>query len=273
MADDLLNDAAGIFPKKKPAKRVKKKKRGIITSFLILFIVLAALVSVLAFNLFNLRDLYIYPFLAQIPFIGGFIPPTSDMPENFGAMSREEMIARINSLEEQLYNAKREVLAVEETVDANRSEINRLKVFEEQQLDFKREKADFDRRIAMSDPQAFKDYYESIYPENAEVLYPYAEKEASRISEIKKYLNDITQMDETSAANVLQQMIGTDMDLVVSIIQNLESRNAGSILSEMDTLSAASVIKMMAPFSTNSAPYVYPALTPTEIVNEQTELP
>ena len=265
MSVDIRNETATLT-KKKPVK----KRRGLV-SFLILFFILAALVSVIFFNLFNLRDRYIYPFLSKLPIIGGFIPITGEMPDNFSAMTTDEMIARINKLDADLFSAKAEIKAANETINKNRIEIDRLKAFEEQQYKFKQEKAEFDQRIALADPQAYVDYYESVYPENAEILYPRAAAEVSRLSEITKYLSDISQMDEVNAAIVLQELIGTDMDLVVSIMRGLDSRKAGSILSEMDRRSAAGVIKMMAPF--NAAPVVYPAAAAEEIVNELTELP
>jgi len=272
MAGIIRKKAAPETISKKTTKVVKKKRRGI-ASFLILFFFLAALVSILVFNLFNIRDRYIYPFLSGIPLVGGFIPITSE-PENFGAMTADEMLARINKLDEQLFRANEEIRASAETIDRNNIEINRLKVFEEQQLRFKQEKADFDRLVAMADPQAYTDYYESIYPENAEILYPRAAAEASRASKINKYLSDITQMDEVSAAIVFQQLIGTDMDLVVSILQGLDSRKAGAILSELsdrDPRSAASVLKMMAPL--NVTPVAFPTITPQEIVNQLADMP
>ena len=271
MADDIKNETAEISVKKREKKT--KEKRRWVASFLILFFILAALVSVIAFNLFNLRDRYIYPFLAKLPVIGSFIPNTAGMPEDFSAMTPDEMIARINDLELQLSQAKDDIVTANDTIDNNRIEINRLKAFEAQQLEFKKEKADFDQRVAMGDPNAYADYYQHISPDNAETLYPQAAAEASRSIEIKKYLSDIKAMDETSAANVLQRLIGSDMNLVVSILQNTDSRIVGGILSEMDPQSAASIIKMMAPFQTNQ--FVYPAVaTPaSEIVNTLTELP
>ncbi|MDR1558238.1 MAG: hypothetical protein LBS84_00830 [Clostridiales bacterium] len=246
MADNIKRDAADA-PEEKPVRKGKKNRRGI-ASFLILFFILAAIVSVMVFNVFNIRNRYIYPALAKLPLVGGLIP-LGDIAEDFSVMSPEEMMARINELEARLYSANAEIETAGETIDKNKTEIARLKVFEEQQLSFKQEKADFDQRVAVGDPQAYADYYESIYPENAEVLYPRAAAEASRVSEIRKYMGDITAMDEVSAANVLQRMIVSDMDLVVSILRAMDSRGAGNILSEMDSDGAASVIKMMAPFT------------------------
>ena len=286
MSVEIRNEAEIKALDKKPEKTAKKNRLSI-APFLILLIILAAIVSILTFNLFNLRDRYIYPFLSRLPLIGGFIPITADMPEDFSTMTTDEMIARINDLEEQLFYANQEIKEADKTIERNKSEIDRLKIFEAQQLQFKQDKADFDEQVAMANPQAYASYYESISPENAEFLYPRAVAELSRMSELRKYMSDIAQMDEVSAAAVLQQMIGTDMDLVVSIMRHMESRNAGAILSEMNPGSAASIIKMMAPF--NATPHIYqttasvvtpagtpvisPAAAPEQIVNELTELP
>jgi len=271
MADEKKSaapgDAAVIKTKKKPGKR----GRGI-APFLILFFILAALTGVLVFNLFNLRNRYIYPAMARIPFIGGFVPNTAMSPEDLGAMSVDRLTARINELESQLSQSRDDLAAANDIIGSDKAEINRLKAFEAQQLQFKQEKADFDQRVAMSDPQAYADYYRSIYPENAEILYPKAAAEAERVAAVKKYLSDIKAMDEVSAANMLQQMIGSDMKLVVSIMQGLDSRIAGGILSEMNPQNAGIVIKMMSPFNmAPAAPLGQPA--PDQIVNSLTDMP
>ena len=266
MSVDLNSATVAISPETKP----KKLKRAI-ASFLILFLILATLVGIMVFNLFNIRDRYVYPFLYRIPFIGGFIPISDEMLENFDVMTEADMIARINELEEKLYNANSEIKEANETIGRNRTEIERLKIFEEQQRNFKYEKADFDQRVALGDPQAYIEFFESVFPENAELLYPRAITEASRAADIRKFMNDISNMDEASAADALQHMIGTDMPLVVSIMQNMDSRNAGSILSEMDARHAASVMKMMAPFGT--LPINYTAASPSDIVDQLTDLP
>ena len=253
MADDSKRaaapGAAGARPETgtgKPDKKGKKKGRGI-ASFLILFFILAALVSVIVFNLFNIRNRYIYPALAKLPLIGGFVPISAANPEDLGAMSPDQLIARVSELESQLSQAQDQLKTANDTIDSGKTEMDRLKAFESQQLEFKQQKADFDERIAMADPQAYADYYQLISPENAEALYPQAAADAGRAAETKKYLNDIKAMDTTGAADMLQQMIGSDIGLVVMIVQGLDSRTAGGILSEMSAQNAASVVKMMAP--------------------------
>jgi len=269
MADDIKKTAAEDADRK-PEKKVKKKRRGI-ASFLILFFILAALVSIVVFNLDNIRDRYIVPTLAKLPLVGGFIPNTANNPEDMSAMTSDQMIARINDLESQLSKAQADLKSANDTIQNNQSEIDTLNAFKAQQLQFKQDKAAFDQQVAMGDPQAYADYYASISPDNAERLYPQAAATAAQTGVIQKYLSDIKAMDETNAAAMLQQMIGTDMNLVVSIMQGLDSRIAGNILSEMDPQNAASVIKMMAPF--NAAPTVYPTATPNQVVNGLTDLP
>jgi len=265
MADEKRKAAAPAAVGRKP----KKRGNGV-ASFLILFLILAALVSILAFNLFNIRNGYIYPYLARIPLIGGFIPITANNPEDLGSMTADQMIARINDLESQLSQAQDQLKAANDTIGGDKTQIDQLKEFQSQQLQYKQDKLDFDQRVAMGDPQAYADYYQSISPENAEILYPKAAAEADRNTGIKNYLNDIKAMDEVSAADMLQQMIGADMRLVVSIMQGLDSRTSGNILSEMDPQSAASIIKMMSPY--NAAPAVTPA-APGQTVNSLTDMP
>jgi len=279
MADDVISEAPRKVAEENIKKKPKKKRRAV-APFLILLFILAGLVSVLAFNAFNVRDRYIYPPLAKIPFVGGFIPNTAGRPEDLGAMQPDQLIARINELESALSKAQNDLTAADAVIADNNTQIENLKVFESQQLKFKQDKADFDQRVAMADPRAFADYYQAISPENAELLYPKAAAEADRAAEIKKYLNNIKAMDEATAAGMLQLLISTDMDLVVSIMRGLDSRVAGGILNEMDTRSSASIIKMMAPYNaapaamliqpTAAAPFQSTTTAPLQIAAAQT---
>jgi len=265
MADDMKKAAADAAVKK------PRRKGNRVAPFLILFFILAALVGIVAFNLFNLRNQYIYPALAKIPLVGGFIPNTAASPEVLDEMSSEQLTARVNELEAQLSQAQDQLKAANTAIDNDKSQIETLTVYQSQQLQFKQQKEAFDQQIAMGDPQAYVNYYQSISPDNAEKLYPQAAAAAAQSAEVKKYLADIKAMDVTNAAAMLQQMIGTDMNLVVSIMRGLDSRIAGSILSGMNPQNAAGVIKMMAPFNNTST--VYSAMSPAQVVNSLTDVP
>ena len=54
-------------------------------------------------------------------------------------------------------------------------------------------------------------------------------------------------MKKDAAAKVLEEMIGTDMDLVVRILNNIGAEKRGAILGAMEPANAAAAAKQMAP--------------------------
>lgn len=55
--------------KKKDKKKGKKKGKGKIIFLIILLLIVGAAVAVFGFNVFNLRDEYVYPVLREVPVV------------------------------------------------------------------------------------------------------------------------------------------------------------------------------------------------------------
>lgn len=226
-------------------KRTNKRKRPV--PFLVILLILGGAGAVVfMLNPFGLRDNVVYPMLSNIPVVKDYLPVgwTAE-PE----LTTEQLRARVKELENQLAARDEGIIRLEEKNSQNAIEIDRLREFEGQQLRYKQDKASFDERVAMEDPQAFADYYQKIAPENAEILYPLAAAQSENDNEVKRYISTFSEMDEEEAAAVLQQLIATDMNLVVAILRGMNNRAASAVLGSMDAAAAASVSKMMAPDS------------------------
>jgi flagellar motility protein MotE (MotC chaperone) len=228
-------------------KKVKeRKKRSVIPLLFTVLLLCGAGIAIFAFNLFGLRDNIVYPLLSNIPVVKDYLPVGQEAAPD---LSVQQLRERVTELENQLSEKDRNISELEERDIQSVGEINRLREFESQQLQFKQDKAAFDERIAMQDPQAFAEYYERMSPENAELLYPTAAAKSEIDGEIKRYISNFTEMDEEDAAAVLQQLVSTDMNLVVAILRGMNNRASSAVLGAMDAAAAASVSKMMAPDS------------------------
>ena len=236
----------------KPAKSEKQtgrqKSRSKAAPALILLAVIAAVAAVLAFNVFGFRSRYVIPLLERVPIVRNLLPPADAAGHGEAqTLSSAELYARINDLTGQLLQSQRSVQSLIDGNDALRAENARLKAFEEQQEQFKSDKAEFDRLIAMRDPQAYADFYAQVSPDNAETLYSEAVGLARQSVEARQYAKLIAGMDSSAAAAALEALIPTDIDLVVGVLRNMESASASAILDGMQTKNAAVVAKMMAP--------------------------
>ena len=227
----------------------KKGGAGRIVVLLLILIFVGALVGVIGFNAFGVRDRYLLTTLERIPLINGLLPEAA---HNGAAgeeplVSAEELQAQIDvlnrRLEQSLRTERDEVRKNEMYVD----EILRLTEFEEAQLQYRADKEEFDRMIAMGDPAAYARFYAQIAPENAEVLGPEAEVAVRAAKEFQTYIKTIGAMEEKEIALMLTEMIRSDLDRVVLIISSLPNDVAGAVLGAMEPKDAASVVKRWSP--------------------------
>ncbi len=200
--------------------------------FIIIFTIFVGIpVAIIGFNVGGIRDKYLRPGLEKIPIIKNLLPPLEEETQEEPA--KDEKQQTIDSL-------------TKEIEDLNQ-EIARLKVFEQNQLEFKKQKQAFDEMIALNDPKAYASFYESIAPENAKELYKQAVNKEVQDKEFKVYIQTFEGMKKDAAKSILEELITTDMDLVITILQNLSSEKRSEILSVMDPKNAASCSKLLYP--------------------------
>ncbi len=233
---------------KKAAKKEKKGKGGLIVPVLFLFLLFGALVAIFVFNTFNLRDKYLRPFLEKIPIVKNVLPAAEDVPtDEYAAFDRAQFIDEITRLQKSLEDRDKEIKTVNDKNAQFTDEINRLKEIESQQLQFKADKEAFDKMIAENNPEAYSSFYEKISPENAQALYKEAVVAVQKSKEVTRYMNMIQNMDATSAAKMLEELVITDLNLVVNIINSIKPEIAAEILAGMTPKNAATVIKRATP--------------------------
>ncbi len=230
--------------KEKDKKGKKGKKKWI---FLILLLLIAAVAAIFVFNPLNIRDDYFYPALRSIPVVKNIIPAEESEKDEYSGLTREQLVVQNKKLEAEKKALEEEKSALSDRADELDKELVRLREIEANQLEFKAEKEEFDRMIAENDPNAYMQFYESIDPENAETLYREAAGDSVTQKELKQYVQTFENMKKDAAAKVLEEMIGTDMELVVRILNNISSEQRGAILGAMEPENAAAAVKQMAP--------------------------
>ena len=210
------------------------KKGGCLLKLIIAIIIIALPIVLVSLNVGGVRDNYLRPVLEKIPIVKNLLPPLeSETDANVEEQPLDENQERIDAL-------------TKEIEDLNK-EINRLKEFENAQLQFKADKEQFDKMVALNDPKAYSSFYESIAPENAEELYKQAVNKEVTDKALKDYIQTFENMKKDAATKILEELIITDMDLVITILQNLSSEKRSEILSTMDPKNAASCSKLLSP--------------------------
>lgn len=210
-------------------------KGGCLKKIIVFAIIIAIPLLLIKFNVFKLGD-KARPVLEKVPIVKKILPPKESEQQQEEEQPLDEKDQKIEALTAEIQTLN--------------DEINRLKVFEQEQLKFKAEKEEFDKMIALKDPKAYSSFYESINPENAEELYKQAVTKEVKDKEFKEYIQTFEGMKKDAVSTILEELITTDMDLVITILQNLSSDKRSEVLATMDPKNAAACSKLLSPETT-----------------------
>lgn len=199
------------------------------------------------------------PVLKDVPVISKILPKSkmieSDMAdgeEYSGYTSLKDAVSQIKVLELELEQAQSASSTYTDDVAALKAEIERLKTFEDNQVDFQRVKNEFYDEVVYADKgpgaEAYKKYYESIDPTTAEYLYKQVVQQLEESKEITDYAQAYSAMKPKEAAAIFEAM-DSDLDLAARILGVMDSGSRGKILGAMKADVAAKITKIMEPDS------------------------
>lgn len=234
----------GQGSEKNKAKGSSKKKIGCFVSIIVTILIVGTLIALIKFNVLGIGTKLSGP-LGNVPIIKNLLPTTEQ--DAFSNLTKEELATLNQSLEETNSSYTEIIASLNNKIDELNSELSRLREIEDEQIQFKADKEEFDRLIALNDPSAYASFYESISPENAEELYKEAVTKNELSKEFKTYALTFENMKKDAAATVLEELISSDIDLVVQILEYLSSEKRADILSAMDSKNAAMCVKKMTP--------------------------
>ena len=159
------------MPKKNKTQDGKKSHALMYT--LIIILVLAVWLAIFAFatklDMFGMGQ-YLRPMLEDVPVLNRILPELSEAEiadrNNYPYSSLKEAIARIQELETQLAEERDKSKETTASIESLQAEIDRLKVFEENQLEFEQRVKEFDEKVVFSDDaidiEEYKKYYEQF---------------------------------------------------------------------------------------------------------------
>lgn len=199
------------------------------------------------------------PMLKDVPVVNRILPNVTQVDENGevieeygGYTSLREAVEEIKVLELRLEQAENQKATTEETMARLKEEVNRLKTFEDSQVEFERIKTEFYEEVIYADKgpgaEEYRKYYESMNPELADFLYKQVVAEQEASAEIKKYAQTYSEMKPKQAAAIFEAM-DKDLNLVADILLEMEPDARGKIMGVMDPVIAAKLTKIMEPDS------------------------
>ncbi|MFP4697248.1 MAG: MotE family protein [Eubacteriales bacterium] len=240
------------------ANKEKSKKTFFLPMLLglgITFILLGGFILLIKFDIGGLGNQVMRPLINDVSGLNVILPneivnDDEETKDEYTFETIEEAIEALKATEGLLSNKREEVKELNNDIERLVKEIEKLKEFEEKYVEFQGDKAEFDEKVVFNDKapdiNSYKDFYESISPQNAEKIYQKVVEKNVYDDEVRKYAQTFQDMKADEAAGILEEM-ATDLDLVVLILENIASEQRGKILGAMTPRVASKITKKMAP--------------------------
>ena len=173
---------------------------------------------------------------------------TEDSEYAYSSMA--DAVERIKELEVQLAEAQNSSNENADYIAQLEAQSEELQRYREEEAEFEAEKQSFYEDVVFSDVapdiEEYQQYYESIDPANAEVLYQQVVSQTLQEEEITDYVNTYSSMKPKEAAAIFDTMTD-NLELVAEILEGMDAESRGAILGQMNTDTAARVTEIMEP--------------------------
>lgn len=193
------------------------------------------------------------PIFKDVPVINKILPNSVQMStetEGTAYSTVDEAVERIKELEIQIDTLNAQAETDKKTIEELSSQVGELGTYKEEQKNFELEKEKYYEEVVFSDQapdiEEYKTYYESIDPENAEVLYKQVCEQIQKSQEIKDYAATYSSMKPKEAAAIFDTMTD-DLNLVADILLTMDTESRAKILGKMNSDTAAKLTEIMNP--------------------------
>lgn len=230
-----------------------------LVTFVIVLIWIAILCLIVKLDFGGFGSNVLTPILKDVPVLNLILPSSSEVVVD---ESQSEAYGGYNDLREAVDYIKELELELERAQSANtdssdevarlKAEVERLKTFEDSQVEFQRIKTEFYEEVVYADKgtgiEEYRKYYEEMDPATAEYLYKQVVKETEESDEIVDYAKAYAAMKPKEAAAIFEAMTD-NLDLAARILGVMEADDRGKIMGVMDPEIAAKLTKIMDPES------------------------
>lgn len=228
-------------------------------TFVIVLIWVAILCLIVKLDFGGFGSNVLTPILKDVPVLNLILPANTDVAvdeetsESYGGYDNlKDAVAYIKELELELERAQSAESTSTDEVAQLKAEVERLKTFEDSQVEFQRIKTEFYEEVVYSEKgpgiEEYKKYYEEMDPATAEYLYKQVIQQIEESDEIKDYAKAYSAMKPKEAAAIFEAMTD-NLDLAARILYVMEAEDRGKILGVMDPEIASRLTKIMDPES------------------------
>ncbi|MCI5934364.1 MAG: hypothetical protein MRZ65_02450 [Lachnospiraceae bacterium] len=263
---DKKAEKAAAKEAKKKAKQDKKSEieddeeetsaGGKVAVFLATVIIIAIwlgiLVLVIKWDVGGFGSTVLYPIFKDTPYLNKILPDV-EVPieqQEYPYTTLSEATDYVKELEQKLAKAEEKIEKKDEKIKELKSQVEKLSVYEENEAAFEKLKQKFDREVVFSDNAPdisnYQEYYESIDPQNAEIIYRQVLEQQKKSAELEDYVKTYSSMKPKKAAAMFDTMTD-NFSLVADILLELDAQTRADILAAMKAENAARLTAMMNP--------------------------
>ena len=224
----------------------------VFVTLLVILIWLGIIVLLIKSDFGGFGSTMLRPIIKDVPYLNWILPETEEVFENteYQYETIDDAVERIKELEAlldaQITTNTGDTALIEEL----QAQIAELQVYKLEQDAFEKTKEKFYEDVVFSDEapdlEEYKTYYESIDPENAEVLYKQVVEQLAYRDKVEDYAKTYSSMKPKEAAAIFNAM-ESDLQLVADILLNMKATARADILGKMDPEIAAKVTAIMEP--------------------------
>lgn len=230
-----------------------------LVTFVIVLIWIAILCLVVKLDFGGFGSNVLTPVLKDVPVLNLILPKNTETAvdeeksASYGGYDNlRDAVDYIKELELELERAQSAQTDSSDEVEQLKVEVERLKTFEDSQVEFQRIKTEFYEEVVYADKgpgiDEYRKYFEEMDPATAQYLYKQVVQELEESSEVKDYAKAYSEMKPKEAAAIFEQMTD-NLDLAARILGVMEPDARGAILGVMDPAIAAKLTKIMDPES------------------------
>lgn len=224
-----------------------------LVTLVIIIVWLAILALLIKWDVGGFGSTVMRPLLKDIPYVNRILPDSEDdlsTEEDYPYKNMDEAVAYIKELEQELAQAQQGSSENSAYIADLEAQSQKLKEYEANEAAFEEEKEKFYNEVVFSDQapdiERYKEYYESIDPDNAELLYKQVVEQQQTDSKISDYVKGYSQMKPKEAAAIFDTMTD-NLNLVAQILENMDAQSRADILGKMNSDTAAKVTEIMNP--------------------------
>ena len=166
-------------------------------TLIIILIWLAIIVLLIKCDVGGFGSSVLAPVLKDVPYVNKILPDSateevSTEDDAYGYTSIDDAVARIKELEKELADAQNTSSANAEYIAQLESQSAELAQYKQNEADFEAEKQKFYQEVVFSDSapdiEEYKQYYESIDPADAEIIYRQVVEQTAANDEMDDYV-------------------------------------------------------------------------------------